>query len=148
MIVSYAGPEGRQVVLADANPGIMALPTATLASMEDARRAPETVVPARGWPAGAPGARPAGAVTGAGAGRAGDGAGGARPPGAEPSEAGQRPGSEARPGRLTWPPPGRDPSAAPARAPAAAPARWSGPDQPPPNLGPPPERLDWRTYRR
>ena len=148
MIVSYAGLEGRQVVLADANPGIMALPTATLASMEDARRAPETVVPARGWPAGAPGARPAGAVTGAGAGRAGDGSGGARPPGAEPSEAGQRPGSEARPGRLTWPPPGRDPSAAPARAPAAAPARWSGPDQPPPNLGPPPERLDWRTYRR
>ena len=68
MIVSYAGPDGRHVVLADANPGIMALPTATLVSLDDARRAPETVPPV------------------------------------------QR--------------------------------------QPPPNLGPPPERLDWRTYRR
>jgi len=68
MIVSYAGPDGRHVVLADANPGIMALPTATLVSLDDARRAPEAVPPV------------------------------------------QR--------------------------------------QPPPNLGPPPERLDWRTYRR
>ena len=53
MIVSYAGPAGRQVVLADANPGIMALPTATLASLEDARRAPEMAVPVRGWAAAA-----------------------------------------------------------------------------------------------
>jgi hypothetical protein len=156
MIVSYAALDGRQVVLADANPGIITLPTATLAGLEQARRAPETVMPVRGWPAhgarraGAAGAGSAGAG-GAGAGAAGPGAdGGARSPGADPAEDAQRPGTGARPGRLPWPPPGRDPGAAPhgpARSPA--PARWSDPDnQPPPNLGPPPERLDWRTYRR
>jgi hypothetical protein len=194
MIVTYAAPTGRQVVLADANPGIMTLPTATLASLADARRAPETVVPVQGWapagarpagaggqsaaPAGRDGAGPAGAKSadsdGAGpagadpagggdAGRAGAGAGGGEgsgpaadgPPPAGPHEGGRPPGSGARPGRLPWPPPARDPDAGPARDPDAAPARapapvsWSDPDrQPPPNLGPPPERLDWRTYRR
>jgi hypothetical protein len=176
MIVTYAAPEGRQVVLADANPGIMTLPTATLASLADARRAPETAVPVPGRaaagprpagaggrsapPAGRDGAGPAGAdpATGGGAGRAGAGAAGGDgvgPAADGPQEAGQPPGSGARPGRLPWPPPARDPSAPPARDPGAAPARapapasWSDPDrQPPPNLGPPPERLDWRTYRR
>jgi hypothetical protein len=139
MIVSYAGPAGRRVVLADANPGIMTLPTATLASLEDARRAPETVAPVRGWAAAAD-ARPATAD--------------ARPAGAEGSAepAGAGPGAErgsAPAGRLPWPPPGRAPGEAPARAPRDGPARWSEPGgQPPPNLGPPPERLDWRTYRR
>jgi hypothetical protein len=133
MIVSYAGPEGRRVVLADANPGIMTLQTATLASLDDARRAPETAVPVRGWAAAAADARPAGAEGSAGPAGAG--------PGAEPGSA---PAS-----RLPWPPPGRAPGEAPARAPRHAPARWSEPGgQPPPNLGPPPERLDWRTYRR
>ena len=37
MIVSYASPAGRRVVFADANPGILMLPTATLASVEEAR---------------------------------------------------------------------------------------------------------------
>ncbi len=37
MIVSYASPAGRRVVFADANPGILTLPTATLASLEEAR---------------------------------------------------------------------------------------------------------------
>jgi hypothetical protein len=36
VIVSYASPQGRQVVLADANPGIMTLRTATLLSLEEA----------------------------------------------------------------------------------------------------------------
>jgi hypothetical protein len=63
VLVSYAAAEGRQLVLADANPALIALPTATLASLDEARR-------------------------------------------------------EAMPGG------------------------------PPPNLGPPPQRLDWRTYRR
>jgi len=63
VLISYASPDGRQLVLADANPGLITLPTATLASLDEARR-------------------------------------------------------EALP------------------------------DGPPPNLGPPPERLDWRTYRR
>ena len=40
MIVTYAGAGGRQVVAVDANPGIMSLPTATLASLEEARRVP------------------------------------------------------------------------------------------------------------
>ena len=38
VLVSYAAPEGRQVVLADANPALIALPTATLASLDEARR--------------------------------------------------------------------------------------------------------------
>ena len=50
IIVSYAAREGRQVVLADSNPGIMALPTATLASLAEARLAPELAVPVPGWP--------------------------------------------------------------------------------------------------
>ena len=73
MIITYAAPEGRQVVLADANPGIMTLPTATLASLADARRAPGTVVPVQGWaPAGA---RPAGAGGRSAAAASRDGAG-------------------------------------------------------------------------
>jgi hypothetical protein len=36
VIVTYASPEGRQVVLADANPGIMTLKTATLLGLEEA----------------------------------------------------------------------------------------------------------------
>ena len=37
MIVSYASPAGRRVVFADANPAILTLPTATLASLDEAR---------------------------------------------------------------------------------------------------------------
>ena len=37
MIVSYASPGGRRVVFADANPAILTLPTATLASLDEAR---------------------------------------------------------------------------------------------------------------
>jgi hypothetical protein len=66
MIVSYASAGGRRVVFADANPGILALPTATLASL---------------------------------------------------GEAG---------------------------APSRAPLSWRGDGGLPPNLGPPPEPLDWR----
>jgi hypothetical protein len=65
VLVSYAAADGRQLVLADANPGLITLPTATLASLDEARQA------------------------------------------------------ALEPGR-----------------------------EPPPNLGPPPQRLDWRTYRR
>jgi len=90
MIVTYAGPGGRQVVLADANPGISGLGAATLQTLEEYRSLPATA---------APRARPA-------------------------------PESDGR------------------RAGRAVPARWrSGDDQPPPNLGPPPARLDWRRRR-
>jgi len=76
VIVTYAAPDGRRVVLADANPGIIALGNSTLLSLEEAVDAE---------------ARHADQDTGA------------RP--AEPGE-------------------------------------------PPPNLGPPPERLDWRRPAR
>jgi hypothetical protein len=89
MIVTYAGPGGRQVVLADANPGLGALGAATRLTLEEYRSLPAA--------AAAPRARPA-------------------------PESG-RPGPD-------------------------APARWrSGRDRPPPNLGPPPSRLDWRRRR-
>src|SRR5206468_5924913 len=40
VIVSYASPQGRQVVLADANPAILALPTVSMLSVDEAGRAP------------------------------------------------------------------------------------------------------------
>jgi hypothetical protein len=77
-IVSYAGRSGRQLVMADVNPGILALPTATLADPAEAAYAD-------------PGP--------AGAGHA---------PGASSREAGPRPspdrGPSPQPG--AWPPPG------------------------------------------
>jgi hypothetical protein len=86
MIITYAGPAGRHVVLADANPGIGGLNSATQLTLEEFR----------GMPAPGPG-------------KAQD---------------------------LTH-------SAAPPR-----PVSWrSGQDRPPPNLGPPPPRLDWRKRR-
>jgi hypothetical protein len=89
MIVTYAGPGGRQVVLADANPGISSLGAATLQTLEEFRGLPAAATPQ---------ARPV-------------------------------PESDGRAGR-------------------AAPAHWrSGADRPPPNLGPPPARLDWRRRR-
>lgn len=77
-IVSYSSRAGRQVVLADMNPGILALPTVSITPVEEAGQA------------GTPPARP------------------------EP--------------------------------PAGGPVGWRSGDsrQPPPNLGPPPEPLDWR----
>jgi hypothetical protein len=83
VIVTYAAPEGRRVVLADANPGIIALRTATLLGLEEAQDA---------------------------------------------AAAGPGPGS-GRPAAAGLPHP--EPSSA----------------EPPPNLGPPPERLDWRKPR-
>jgi hypothetical protein len=85
VIITYAGPAGRQVVMADANPGIGGLGAATMLTLEEFRARPVAPVP-----------QPA-------------------------------PSSEER----------------------TAPASWrSGDDRPPPNLGPPPPRLDWRRRRR
>jgi hypothetical protein len=85
MIVTYAGPAGRQVVLADTNPGIGGLGTATSLTLEESRGRP------------------------------------AKEAAREP--AGRR---DAAPGAVSW---------------------RSGPGRPPPNLGPPPPRLDWRKRR-
>ena len=87
MIITYAGPAGRQVVMADANPGIGGLSAATQLTLEEFRNVPT--------------ARP-GAVQAP----AGDG--------------------DAAPRPVSW---------------------RSGNDRPPPNLGPPPQRLDWRNRR-
>ncbi len=69
MIVSYASAAGRRVVFADANPGILTLPTATLASLDEARSG----APAAGSASGRPG--PAGGRS-AGRGRGGGVSGG------------------------------------------------------------------------
>ena len=101
VIISSASRGGRRIVMADANPGIIGLPTATLLTLDEARNAPE-VAPV------------------------------------------DRPAEPAAPPR----PPLAGPARRPARGPAPAGVSWrSGDRQPPPNLGPPPERLDWRKRR-
>jgi hypothetical protein len=84
MIITYAGPAGRQVVMADANPGIGGLSAATQLTLEESRGRPAAAAPES----------------------AGDG--------------------DVPPGPVNW---------------------RSGRDRPPPNLGPPPPRLDWRRRR-
>jgi hypothetical protein len=101
VIVSYASPQGRRVVLADANPAIIALRTSTLLSLEEALDATA-------------------------AGRAYPEAGHAYP---EAAATAPRPGEP-------------DAALVPEAGPGAPPG-----DEPPPNLGPPPDRLDWRQPR-
>jgi hypothetical protein len=47
VLVSYASPAGRHVVLADANPGILGLPTATLHTLDEVLRAARKPPPPR-----------------------------------------------------------------------------------------------------
>jgi len=90
MIITYAGPAGRQAVMADANPGIGGLGAATQLTLEEFHSGPVPRTPE---------------------------AGAAREPAGD-------------------------------RDPAPGPVSWrSGPGRPPPNLGPPPPRLDWRKRR-
>jgi hypothetical protein len=51
VLVSYAGPEGRRVVLADANPAIVGLPTATTLTLDEALARLHRA--GRGWSGGA-----------------------------------------------------------------------------------------------
>jgi hypothetical protein len=122
-IITYGSRSGRQVVLADVNPAILALPTATVAGLAEVAQA-EAEGAQRGG-AAQRGGRPDGAPP--------DGAppGGAHPGGAR--SGGGHPGGGHSGGQQTAPP-------------AAAPVSWRSGDgrQPPPNLGPPPEPLDWR----
>jgi hypothetical protein len=109
MIVTYAGPGGRQVVLADANPGIGGLGAATAQTLEEFRALRAATPHPRPVPESE--RRPA-------------------EDRAAEDRAAERRAAEGR------------------AAPRAAPARWrSGDDRPPPNLGPPPARLDWRRRR-
>jgi hypothetical protein len=145
MIVTYAAREGRQVVLADANPAIIALRSSTLASLAEAggrmSSAAGTAVPEAGAAA-----QDAAAYVGPDAADTGTFAGlGALPAAGEVSGPGSRPAPGT--GAGTSPAPG-----SPGQPPAASPVP-PGRGQPgrpiaPPNLGPPPERLDWRKPRR
>jgi hypothetical protein len=114
MIVTYAGPGGRHVVVADANPGIFGLPTATLLPLDEARRAPAgELLPVLDPPASAS-------------------------PAQEPAS--QEPASPV-PAAQPDPP---SPPDAPESSPAVSWRNQAGEGLLPPNLGPPPERLDWR----
>jgi hypothetical protein len=142
VIVSYASPQGRQVVLADANPAILALPTVSMLSLDEAGQAP-------GLGAQAPGGRareagePRPGVAQAGAVRR-------RTPGDAPADREQgrpRDGSPPAAGPAGGPPPLPNPPR-PARRGPPVPVSWrSKKGRPPPNLGPPPEPLDWRKDR-
>ena len=106
MIMTYAGPAGRQVVLADANPGIGGLGAATALTLEEFRGRP-TASPGGG------GGRPTPR--------------GVREEKSQQSPAaarGQVAGRDDKPGQVSW-----------------------RQGRPPPNLGPPPARLDWRKHR-
>jgi hypothetical protein len=160
MIVSYASAAGRRVVFADANPGILTLPTATLASLDEARSgAPPAGWPAAGWLASesaAAGSAAGSPAEGSAAGEPAEGSPAADPwsrPSPRPADLG-RPARPGRPGRAAHPAhpahparpaaaPWAGPVPPPARDPAEAPLSWRE-DGPPPNLGPPPEPLDWR----
>jgi hypothetical protein len=77
MIITYAGPAGRQVVMADANPGIGSLSAATLVTLEEFRGLPVAVA----GTAASAGAVPPGTAASAGAVPASRPAAEDRPPG-------------------------------------------------------------------
>jgi hypothetical protein len=143
VIVSYASPEGRQVVLADANPAILALPTVSMLSLDEAGQ----MQAAGSWPPAAGGQAQEAAAPLAGAGRW-------QAPADGPADGEERwrpggPPGEGPPGVTPaddpQPPDYRPP---PARPGPPAPVSWrSKKGRPPPNLGPPPEPLDWRKHR-
>ena len=143
VIVSYASPEGRQVVLADANPAILALPTVSMLSLDEAGQ----MQAAGSWPPAAGGQAQEAAAPPAGAGRW-------QAPADGPADGEERwrpggPPGEGPPGVT----PADDPQPPdyrpqPARPGPPAPVSWrSKKGRPPPNLGPPPEPLDWRKHR-
>jgi hypothetical protein len=171
VIISYAAREGRQVVLADANPGILALPGVSTVTLEQARQAgaqPGAVFPAQAartgaappWPKAPPGApaphpaAPAGVRGQVPPGTWGDGETGGASGNAADTDAGNWAGAHirSRPAAGAASAPGAAPGThdlASARDPAQAPVSWrEGANRPPANLGPPPEPLDWRKRRR
>jgi hypothetical protein len=134
VIVSYAAPGGRQVVLADANPAILTLPSVSPLNLAEAAEAPARPPgPVTGWPESAP--SPAGMADRADPDRWPDPDRASGPGGhAGPVRAG-----EGDPAGAAGPPQPRP------RSEPSAPVSWrSKKGRPPPNLGPPPEPLDWR----
>ena len=138
VIVSYASPRGRQVVLADANPAILALPTVAALGLDEAEQAQ-----AAGPVAQALGAQAREAERQAGTARR-------RAPGDAPGDGGRgrpRDGGPPGAGPAGGPPPPLYPPR-PARRGPPVPVSWrSKKGSPPPNVGPPPEPLDWRKDR-
>jgi hypothetical protein len=162
VIISYASRRGRRVVLADANPGILVLPTATCRSLEEVRdaapMAPEPVPAAAGdsrgpapgtagVPAGFGGGGGPGANGGAGAGSGAGAGGGTGASGAErgasgaqraasgPAAPGDGDGDAAGAGGGTGQPrvpAGTGPVPPPTRDPAAAPVSWRDAEEKPP----------------
>ena len=123
MIVTYSAADGRRVVAADANPAILGLPTASLTPLDEAVGGlPGGHGEQSGQRPGPKRPRPAGAQGGSGPSR----------------ETASRDDADNTPG----------PDAGPGHAPSAPVSWWAGEDQPPPNLGPPPKRLDWRRRDR
>ncbi|MGO8882475.1 MAG: hypothetical protein ACLQI7_01960 [Streptosporangiaceae bacterium] len=110
VIITHAGTAGRRVVLADANPAIVTLPTATLASLAEARAAAR---------------------------QAGGAADGSAPAADGPQDSGLQAAGVQDDGLR-----GRGPQGQGQPPPGPGTPR---PPVPEPNLGPPPERLDWRT---
>ena len=150
VIVSYASRSGRRVVLADANPAILALPTASALSLDEAGsgRAAGPTAQALGEQAlgaGEAGEPPAGAGRRRAPGAAPAGGEPGRPPSSGPPGASPSGASPSGGGRAPQPPPW---PRRPARRGSPEPVSWrSKKDRPAPNLGPPPEPLDWRKDR-
>jgi hypothetical protein len=133
VIVSYASPEGRQVVLADANPAILALPTVSALSLEEAGEAQ------------AGSAAQAADVQASETGAPQAGPGRWQPP-ADVGDRGAAGGTPVEDDVLDDGAPAEDTQ--PPRPGAPAPVNWrSAKGRPPPNIGPPPEPLDWRKHR-
>jgi hypothetical protein len=133
VIVSYASPEGRQVVLADANPAILALPTVSALSLDEAGEAQAgsaaQAADAQASETGAPQAGP-----------------GRWQPPADVGDRGPAGGTPVEDDVLDDGAPAEDTQ--PPRPGAPAPVNWrSAKGRPPPNIGPPPEPLDWRKHR-
>ncbi|HEU5156905.1 MAG TPA: hypothetical protein VFU43_07900 [Streptosporangiaceae bacterium] len=154
MIFTHAMATGRQILLVDANPAIMTLPTAHSQAYEEFLREQEAAATAEAA------ARPAvGARREAGRPENGTRSGGMPPDvgrenGPDPVPKAEERGPAVRVGRHAAPPGTRARSRHAAPPLGAAPA----PDDPPadpdreansgPNLGPPPERLDFRRKKK
>ena len=117
VIVSYAAPGGRQVVLADANPAILTLPAVSPLSLAEAAAA-QPPGPVTAWPE----------------------------PGPVPSPSASSPSASSPPAPAPPGPP-LPASSPPRPSPPAPVSWRSERGRPPPNLGPPPEPLDWRRRR-
>jgi hypothetical protein len=120
-------------VLADANPAILALPTVSALSLDEAREAQAgsaaQAADAQASETGAPQAGP-----------------GRWQPPADAGDPGPADGTPVEDGVLDDGAPAEDTQ--PPRPGAPAPVNWqSAKGRPPPNIGPPPEPLDWRKRR-